>query len=106
MQVLSGTDSQFSFTFLFVFVLKSLLFLLFILCYAMEAFLYLYIYIYIYNKLFDSSVVAKHSVIFCLYIIQHVMCPMPCLVLFIFCKYTLCKTVCHCSILFSCSCAF
>ncbi len=46
----------------------------------MEAFLNFYYY-----YLFDSSVFAKHSVIyFIAYIIQHVMCPVPCLVLFVF----------------------
>ncbi len=42
------------FTFLFVFILKSLISLLFTLRYAMEAFLFLS----------DSSVFAKHSVIY------------------------------------------
>ncbi len=50
---------QFSFTFLFVFVLKSLLSLLFTSRYAMEAFLNFFNY-----YLFDSSVFAKHSVIY------------------------------------------
>ncbi len=54
------SDSQFSFTFLFVFVLKSLLSLLFTSHYGMEAFLNFYYYYY----LFDSSVFAKHSVIY------------------------------------------
>ncbi len=53
------SDSQFSFTFLFVFVLKSLLSLLFTSHYAMEAFLNFLILL-----LFDSSVFAKHSVIY------------------------------------------
>ncbi len=51
------SDSQFSFTFLFV--LKSLLSLLFTSPYAMEAFLNFFILL-----LFDSSVFAKHSVIY------------------------------------------
>ncbi len=66
---------QFSFTFLFVFVLKSLLSLLFTSRYAMEAFLNFLILL-----LFDSSVFAKHSVIYSS--IQHVMCPMLSLIRF------------------------
>ncbi len=53
------SDSQFSYTFLFVFVLKSLLSLLFTSRYAMEAFL-----IFLILLLFDSSVFAKHSVMY------------------------------------------
>ncbi len=58
MQVLSATASL-SLTFLFVFVLKSLLSLLFTSRCAVEAFL-----IFLYYYLFDSSVFAKHSVIY------------------------------------------
>ncbi len=53
------SDSQFSFTFLFVLVLKSLLSLLFTSRYGMESFLNFFILL-----LFDSSVFAKHSVIY------------------------------------------
>ncbi len=56
MQVLSATDSL---VLLFVFVLKSLLSLLFTSCYTMEAFL-----IFVILLLFDSSVFAKHSVMY------------------------------------------
>ncbi len=56
MQVLSATDSL---VLLFVFVLKSLLSLLFTSCYTMEAFL-----IFLILLLFDSSVFAKHSVMY------------------------------------------
>ncbi len=52
MQVLSATDSL---VLLFVFILKSLLSLLFTSCYTMEAFLIF---------IFDSSVFAKHSVMY------------------------------------------
>ncbi len=45
----------------------------------MEAFL-----IFLILLLFDSSVFAKHSVYVLVGIIQHVMCPMPYLVLFVF----------------------
>ncbi len=54
MQVLSATAS-----FTFCFLLKSLLSLLFTSCYTMEAFLIFFILL-----LFDSSVFAKHSVIY------------------------------------------
>ncbi len=54
------SDIKFSLTFLFVFVLKSLLSLLFTSHYAMEAFFHYFLYYY----LFDSSVFAKHSVIY------------------------------------------
>ncbi len=53
------SDSQFTFTFLFVLVLKSLLSLLFTSGYTMEAFLNFFILL-----LFDSSVFAKHSVMY------------------------------------------
>ncbi len=56
MQVLSATASL---VFLFVFVLKSLLSLLFTSRYTMEAFLIFFILL-----LFDSSVFAKHSVMY------------------------------------------
>ncbi len=56
MQVLSGTASL---VLLFVFVLKSLLSLLFTSRYGMEAFL-----IFLILLLFDSSVFAKHSVMY------------------------------------------
>ncbi len=56
MQVLSATDSL---VWLFVFVLKSLLSLLFTSCYTMEAF-----FIFFMLLLFDSSVFAKHSVMY------------------------------------------
>ncbi len=56
MQVLSATDSL---VLLFVLVLKSLLSLLFTSHYTMEAFLIFFILL-----LFDSSVFAKHSVIY------------------------------------------
>ncbi len=56
MQVLSATDSL---VLLFVFVLKSLLSLLFTSRYTMEAFL-----IFLILLLFDSSVFAKHSVMY------------------------------------------
>ncbi len=54
---------------------------------TMDAFLH-----FLYYYLFDSSVFAKHFVIYLsniynAYIIQHVMCPMPCLVLFTFVKF-------------------
>ncbi len=55
MQVLSATDSL---VWLFVFILKSLLSLLFTSHYTMEAFLFLIL------LLFDSSVFAKHSVMY------------------------------------------
>ncbi len=55
MQVLIATDSL---VLLFVFVLKSLLSLLFTSCYTMEAFLIFLILLY------DSSVFAKHSVMY------------------------------------------
>ncbi len=55
------SNSQFSFTFLFVLVLKSLLSLLFTSRYAMEAFLNFLLLLLL---LFDSSVFAKHSVIY------------------------------------------
>ncbi len=57
MQVLSATDSL---VLLFVFVLKSLLSLLFTSCYTMEAFLIFFKIL----LLFDSSVFAKHSVMY------------------------------------------
>ncbi len=57
MQVLSATDSL---VLLFVFVLKSLLSLLFTSHYTMEAFLIFLILL----LLFDSSVFAKHSVMY------------------------------------------
>ncbi len=57
MQVLSATDSL---VWLIVFVLKSLLSLLFTSCYTMEAFLIFLILL----LLFDSSVFAKHSVMY------------------------------------------
>ncbi len=57
MQVLSATDSL---VLLFVFVLKSLLSLLFTSRYGMEAFLILFFIL----LLFDSSVFAKHSVMY------------------------------------------
>ncbi len=56
MQVLSATDSL---VLLFVFVLKSLLSLLFTSRYTMEAF-----FIFLILLLFDSSVFAKHSVMY------------------------------------------
>ncbi len=55
MQVLSATDSL---VLLFVFILKSLLSLLFTSRYTMEAFLIFFI------LLFDSSVFAKHFVMY------------------------------------------
>ncbi len=55
MQVLSGTDSL---VLLFVFVLKSLLSLLFTSCYTMAFLIFLIL------LLFDSSVFAKHSVMY------------------------------------------
>ncbi len=73
-------DRQFSFTFFFVFILKSLLSLLFTSCYAMEAFhIFFYIIIYLIPQCLLNilQVISR-------YIIQHVMCTMPCLVLFIF----------------------
>ncbi len=54
MQVLSATDSL---VLLFVFVLKSLLSLLFTSCYTMFL-------IFLILLLFDSSVFAKHSVMY------------------------------------------
>ncbi len=58
-QVLSATASLV--LLFFVFVLKSLLSLLFTSCYTMEAFLIFFILLLL---LFDSSVFAKHSVIY------------------------------------------
>ncbi len=57
MQVLSATASL---VLIFVFVLKSLLSLLFTYRYGMEAFLIFFLIL----LLFDSSVFAKHSVMY------------------------------------------
>ncbi len=80
MQVLSATDSL---VLLFVFVLKSLLSLLFTSRYTMEAFLIFYYYYYYYYYLIPQCLL---NILLCIsrYIIQHVMCPMPYLVLFVF----------------------
>ncbi len=76
MQVLSATDSL---VLLFVFVLKSLLSLLFTSHYTMEAFL---IFLYYYYLIPQCLL----NILLCIsrYIIQHVMCHMPYLVLFVF----------------------
>ncbi len=78
MQVLSATASL-VFLFPFVFVLKSVLYLLFTSRYALEAFLILYIIIYLIPQCL--LIIMKFISWF---IIQHGICPMPCLVLFVF----------------------
>ncbi len=76
MQVLSAAASL---VLLFVFVLKSLLSLLFTSCYTMEAFLiFLYYYYLIPQCLLNILLcISRYNSL------QHVMCPMPCLILFV-----------------------
>ncbi len=91
MQVLSATASLVLLFFCFRFE-KLVIFAVY-LTYAMEAFLNFLL------LLFDSSVFAKHPVIYLS--IQHT--PMPCLLFVLLINVML---VCHCNVLFYCCCAF